>query len=75
MRPGEIFAAAGVGSDVEPDPVEPRAIEDAARIEKIARRRESHSWNHGFEMRRIFDGGEPLDRAGIGEAKGADVSV
>ena len=75
LRTGKIFAAADVRSDIEPDPIEPRAVKDAAGIEEIARSGKRHGGDHGFQMRRIFDGGEPLDRAGIGEAKGADVAV
>src|SRR5271169_5343282 len=75
LRARKIFAAAGVWSNVEPDPIEPRTIEDSAGIEEIAWRGESHGRDHGFEMRRIFDGGEPLDSARIGKAKRADDSV
>ena len=71
----EIFPAAEVGSDIEPAPIEPGAIKGAAGVEKIARGRKRHGRSHGFQVRGILDGGEPLDCTGIGEAKGAHVAV
>src|SRR6266850_856104 len=75
FRAGEIFSVTDVGSDIEPDPIEPGAVKGAAGVEEIARGGERHGGSHGFQVRGIFDGGEPLDRARIGEAKGAHVAV
>src|SRR5882762_6535045 len=72
---GEISPAAEVGSNIQPDPVEPGAVKGAAGVEKIAWRRKRHGRSHGFQVRGIFDGSEPLDCAGIREAKGAHVAV
>src|SRR5580692_6666231 len=75
LRARKILAATGIRCDVEPNPVEPRSVKDAARIEKIAGRGESHRGDHGFEMRWILYSRKPLDGAGIREAERADVSV
>src|SRR5215467_9804460 len=66
---------ANIRSDIEPDPINPGAVEHASRIDKIARGRKCHGGNHGFQVRRILDGRQPLHRPGIREAKRAYVSV
>src|SRR5712692_9910243 len=68
-RPGKILASAQVGSDIEPDPVQPRTIEHAARIEEIARRRKRHRRNHRLQVRRVFHCREPLHRSRIGKSE------
>lgn len=69
------FPASNVGGDIEPDPIDPGAVEQASRIDKIARGRECHGGNHGLQVRWIFDGRQPLHGTGVRETKSAHISV
>ena len=60
-------AASVVWRDVDGNPRQPRQIERAAEIEELARRGEAHRRKRADEMRRRFDGSQPLRGAGIGE--------
>ena len=75
LRPRQIFLGANIRRDVEPDPIDPRAIENAARIEKIARRGKRHRRNHRLQMRRTLDRRKPLHRPGIRKPERSHVAV
>ena len=74
LRPGRAGPPAQVGCDIEPGPGQPRPVPDPARVPEVHRRGEGHRRHHRDQMRRRLDGGQPLDRAGIRQAEGADAA-
>src|SRR5467141_347125 len=56
----KMFALTDVRRDIHPDPIEPRAVEHAPGVEKIARRGKCHGWHHGLQVWWILDRRQPL---------------
>src|SRR5262245_19962157 len=74
-RSGNIAPATLFGSDVVGNPGDPGEVEGAAEVEEMPRRRETHRRKNAGEVRRGLDGGEPLDGAGIGQARTSDTAI
>ena len=74
-RAGATQPATKIGGDVEPGPVEPRAIPHATGIPEALRGGVRHRGHHGLERGRPLHGGEPLNRGGVGEPDRADGAI
>ena len=75
FRSRHISFASNVRRDVVPDPFHPRHVPQAAGIKEILCGRKSHGRNHGLQVRRVLDRGQPLHRARIGKPKGSNRAV